>query len=270
MASLSVNHEANLVQTVLKAIDVLECLAGADRPLSAPEVGRRCRMSRPTAYRFLVTLSNRGYVTGTEDGCYRLGTRVLSLGSSLLNSLDLLQLSNPDLHELSQATHETTHLALLDGSEILYINKVESSQSVRLHSTVGTRNLLYCTAMGKAVLAFLPAAERNLLLDQISFTPRTANTIVDRATLMEHLNLVRERGFAIDDMEGEEGVRCVGAPIFDHTGRVFAALSISGPAYRLPLSRLLELAPLVRKTAENVSGKLGYVPQVEAGVPLLT
>jgi IclR family acetate operon transcriptional repressor len=260
MASSQIPHEANQVQTVLKALDVLECLAAAQQPLSAPEVSRRCHMSRPTAYRFLVTLSNRGYVTDLEDGTYRLGPRVLSLGSNLLNSLDLFELSKPDLYQLCHAANETAHLSLVEGLEILYINKVESSQSLRLYSKIGSRNALYCTAMGKAILAFLPQEERNVLLERIIFLARTPNTFTNRADLEQDLALTRERGFAIDDMEGEEGVRCVGAPIFDHTGRAFAALSISGPAYRLSLDRLLELAPLVIQAADSVSGKLGYVP----------
>ncbi|MBE7553100.1 MAG: IclR family transcriptional regulator [Anaerolineales bacterium] len=267
MAATRANHEANLIHTVLKAIDVLECLTVADRPLSAPEVGRRCKMSRPTAYRLLVTLAHRGYVNGTEDGCYRLGTRVLSLGHSLLNSLDLLELSKPILHELSQTSHETAHLALLDGAEILYVDKVESSQSVRLHSTIGARNLLHCTAMGKALLAFLPQEEQARLLERMSFPQRTDHTITHRTDLIKHLEAIRVQGFAIDDVENEEGVRCVGAPIFDYTGRAFAALSISGPAYRLSVPRLLELAPLTMKAARAVSAKLGYVPTAEAGYP---
>lgn len=258
MAALHTNPEANLTQTVLKALDVLECVAFADHPLSAPEVARLCGMSRPTAYRLLTTLLARGYLALADEGSYTLGTKSLSISRRLLDSLDLFELSKPDLQALSEATNETIHLAILDGTEMLYINKIESSQSVRMHSTVGSRNPLYCTAMGKAVLANLSEGERAGLLNRIVLTPRTPQTITDKNFLLEHLQHVQRLGFAVDDLESEEGVRCLGAPIFGHTGRVTAAISISGPAYRLSTDRLHELAPLVLKTASSISNKLGY------------
>jgi IclR family transcriptional regulator, KDG regulon repressor len=261
MASLQPNPEANLTQTVLKALDVLECVAFADHPLSAPEVARLCGMSRPTAYRLLTTLLMRGYLALADEGNYTLGTKSLSVSRRLLASLDLFELSKPDLQALSEATNETSHLAILDGTEMLYINKVESSQSIRMHSTVGSRNPLYCTAMGKAVLANLSEEERAGLLDRLTLMPRTPQTITDKNILLEHLQQVRRRGFAVDDLESEEGVRCLGAPIFGHSGRVMAAVSISGPAYRLSAARLHDLAPLVLKTANSISNKLGHLPQ---------
>jgi DNA-binding IclR family transcriptional regulator len=174
--------------------------------------------------------------------------------------LDLPELARADLRELSQTSQETVHLAILDGTEMLYVDKVDSPQSVRMHSVIGTRNPLHCTAMGKAVLAFLPAEECVALLNHITFTPRTSNTITDEKVLLAHLERVRANGFAVDDMENEEGIRCVGAPIFDHTGSVTAAISISGPAYRLSDSRLQELSAVVVETGEAISGKLGYQP----------
>jgi len=185
---------------------------------------------------------------------------VLSLSKSFLERLDLPELAKAGLRELSRASQETAHLAVLEGTDMLYIDKVDSPQSVRMHSVIGTRNPLYCTAMGKAILAFLPPEERDTLLDEITLTPRTSRTITDKAALATHLERVRVRGFAIDDMENEEGIRCVGAPIFDHTGSVTAAVSISGPAYRLSDSRLQELSALVAGIGEAISGKLGYPP----------
>jgi DNA-binding IclR family transcriptional regulator len=129
-----------------------------------------------------------------------------------------------------------------------------------MHSTIGTRNPLHSTAIGKAILAFLPLEERTTLLDRMILTRRTSNTITDKAVLVEHLDSVHAQGFAIDDIEEEEGLRCVGAPIFNHSRRAIAAVSISGPAYRLSIARLEELSKLVRKTAEVISIKLGHIP----------
>jgi DNA-binding IclR family transcriptional regulator len=254
-------REANRIQSVLKALDIMECLAAADRPLSAQDVAQRCSTSRPTAYRYLTTLLDRGYVTTCQNNShYQIGAQVLGLGKSFLERLDLPELARADLRELSRISQETAHLAVLNGTEMLYIGKVDGPQSVRMQCVIGTRNPLYCTAMGKAVLAYLPAEERAALLDQITLAPRTANTTTDKSALANHLELVRTRGFAIDDMENEEGIRCIGAPIFDHTGAVTAAVSISGPAYRLSDSRVQEFCGLVVGASKAISGKLGYLP----------
>ena len=255
------SREVNLTQSVLKALDVLECLASAEQPLSAQEVAQRCSLSRPTAYRHLITLLTRDYVTNCEDDrYYQIGPKVLELSKSFLDRLDLLELAKTSMRELSRTSQETIHLTVLDGTEILYVAKVDGPQSVRMYSAIGTRNPLYCTAMGKAILAFLPPEKRTALLDQTTLAPRTANTITDRTALDQHLELVRSQGFAVDDVEFEEGIRCLGAPIFNHTGRVTAAISISGPAYRLSNSRLQELSGQVVETSEAISVKLGYLP----------
>lgn len=254
-------RKANLTQSVLKALDILECLAVADRPLSTQEIALRCGLPRPTAYRLLTTLLTRDYVTICPDsGRYQIGAKVLSLGNNFLDRLDLPELARADLRELGQIAGETVHLGVLDGPEVLYVGKVDGPQSVRMHSTIGARSPLYSTAMGKAILAFLPLEQRMALLDQITLMPRTPNTIIDRGMLVEHLELVRTQGFAVDDVENEEGIRCVGAPVFDHTGHVKAAVSISGPAYRLSSSRLQELSQPVIKAGMAISNKLGYLP----------
>ena len=251
-------HESNLTQTVLKALDILECLATAKRPLTAPEVARLCGMSRPTVYRLLTTLLSRGYVVNVENAHYQLGSKILSLGRGVLDAFDLPELGKPYLQQLSELSNETAYLSILEDTEILYLGKVESAHSVRLHSAVGSRMPLHCSAMGKAILAFLPPDEQSALIDRLSLTRFTAQTLTDKASLCRDLALTRARGFSIDNREGDEGVCCVGAPIFDHTGRPFAGVSISGPAYRLPLARLEELAAAVIEATQAISGKLGY------------
>lgn len=254
------SRAANLTQSVLKALDILECLAAANQPLSAQEVAQHCGLSRPTAYRLLSTLLTRNYVTSSEgSGRYQIGAKALSLGKSFLERLDLPELAKPDLRELSHVSRETVHLGVLDGTAVLYVGKVDGPQSVRMHSAIGTRNPLYSTAMGKAILAFIPCKERQALLEQLTLVARTPNTITDLAVLTDHLERVRAQGFAIDDMEDQEGIRCVGAPIFDHTGCVTAAVSISGPAYRLSNARLRELAEAAMTASRALSTKLGFI-----------
>jgi DNA-binding IclR family transcriptional regulator len=249
--------ESSLAQTVLKALDTLECLAGADEPLTAHQVAREIGLSRTTAYRLLSTLATRGYVMSDNNGRYQLGLSLLRLSQTILEHLELPALAKPILREACRLSNETIFLGIRDGAEALYIERVESSQPVRLCSVAGTRNPLYCTSLGKAILAFLPEDQRASLIDQFTLVGRTAHTITDKAVLAEELSLVRDRGYALDDIENEEGVRCVGAPIFDHSGGVVAGISIAGPAYRLSLDRLLQYVPVVMSAAKAISAKLG-------------
>jgi IclR family KDG regulon transcriptional repressor len=261
MPAKDVPNEANLSQTVLKALDILECIAFAEQPLSAAEVAKLCNLSRPTAYRLVCTLAARGYAAQDDATHYRLGTQALSLSQNVLDSLDLPELARPYLRQLSDITNETTYLSMLDDDEILYVGKAESSQSLRTNTKIGSRNMLHCTSMGKAILAFLPESDQVSLIERLELIANTNNTITDRATLIEHLATVRAQKFAIDNEECEDGIRCVGVPIFDRAGHVFAAISVSGPAYRLPISRLVALSSLVMDTAKTISGRLGYVSQ---------
>lgn len=244
--------------TVLKALDVLECIGLADHPLTVTEVGKLCHLARPTAYRLISTLVSRGYVAQDDATHYRLGTQVLTLSQNVLDALDLPELARPYLRQLSEIANETAYLSVLDDDEILYIGKAESSQSLRTSTKIGSRNMLHCTSMGKAILAFLPEDDRVKLIERLKLVANTNATIRDRNALAEELSAVQAQGFAVDNEESEDGVRCVGAPIFDRTGRAFAAMSVSGPAYRLSGSRLTALASLVMDTTRTISSRLGH------------
>jgi DNA-binding IclR family transcriptional regulator len=197
----------------------------------------------------------------TVDGArFRLGTQTMSLSNKVLASIDLPDVARSYMRQLSDLTNETVNLSIREETQILYLAQVESSQSVRMMSTIGTRSHLHSTAMGKAILAFLPDDEQAALLKELELTPNTSATITERTLLAKELATIHKQGFAIDDEENEGGVRCVGAPIFNHTGYAFAGISISGPAYRLPLARLKALSrPLIETTAA-ISARLGYVP----------
>lgn len=259
MSSKDMPSESNLSQTVLKALDILECVALAEQPLSAAEVAKLCGIPRPTAYRLIRTLTTRGYVAQDDETHYRLGTQTLSLSQNVLDSLDLHELAQPYLRQLSDITNETAYLSMIDDDEILYIGKAESSQSVRTHTKIGSRNKLHCTSMGKAILAFLPENDRNELVKRLELNANTPTTITDQNALLGELTKIHAQKYSIDNEESEEGVRCVGAPIFDHNGNVLAAISVSGPAYRLSVARLTALSNLVIDTAMTISSRLGYV-----------
>ena len=250
---------AAVSRTVLKALDVLETLAYSAQPLSAPEVAERCGLTRPTTYRLISTLVARGYVATGQDGRYRLGSKMLSLSKRLIEHAQLPLIARPDMEALCQATGESVHLAVIEDHEVLYVDKVESARAAQMYSVVGTRNPLHSTSLGKAILAFLPQDEQQLLLGRISYTERTPNTITSRSELEHHLDMIRTRGYAIDDVENEEGIRCVGVPIMGNTGVPIAAISISGPVMRITPDRATELAVALRETGRRISEKFGFV-----------
>ena len=257
---------ANISGTVIKALDVLECLAQYSRPMSAQEIARICSLSRPTAYRLLTTLMSRGFVRSDGNYNYLLGIKLLSLGKIVLDSIDLSELARPHLHELCLISNETANLAIVDATDLLYIGKEESPQNaqtpifVQMRSKVGTRISLHCAAMGKAILANLPSEERQSLLNQtMPLKPYTAKTITNLDTLNYELERIRQHGYAIDDREVDDGTRCVAAPVFDSTGHVIAAISIAGPAYRLSLDRLYQLSKDIVRVSQALSKQLGYI-----------
>jgi DNA-binding IclR family transcriptional regulator len=249
-----------LIHSVLKALDIIDCLSVEKEPLSAREVARRCDLSRPTAYRLLISLANKNFVVSPREGHFTLSPKFLSISKNLLDRYDLIEIAKPYMDQLSQFSGETVHLTILDGVEMLYIGKVDSSQSIRMHSSTGTRNPVYSTATGKAVLASLPLSELQQVIRQIQFTSRTAKTITTQEELIEALEIIRHQKYAIDDLENEEGIRCVAAPVFDHSGTVIGGLSISGPAYRLEMDRLVELSKHVITAADTISHLSGYIP----------
>ena len=257
--------DANLSGTVIKALNILECLAKHNRPMPAQEIAQKCTMSRPTAYRLLTTLMSRGFVRMDAHYNYSLGTKLITLGTTVLESIDLQELARPHLHELCLLSNETANLSILDGTEILYIGKEESLQNsqapvfVQMRSKIGTRLALHSSAMGKAILANLPPAELQSLLEHmVPLKAYASNTITNVDTLKSELLHISERGYAIDDREVDDGTRCVAAAVFDNTGRVVAAMSIAGPAYRLTPDHLHRLSKDVVRISNSLSSQLGY------------
>ena len=252
---------SGLTLTVKKAMDILDCLAAEGVPLSAIELSRKLGISRSTAYRLLTTLGTGGYVTQdvASPEKYRLGYKILELASDLLNSIELRQQALPILKELRDFANETLHLVVIERGQVVYIDKLECSQAVRMHSSIGGLGFVHSTAVGKAMAALMPRDTLTRIIELHGLPALTPNTITDEASLLQELDKVREQGYAIDDVENEEGIRCVGAPIIGHEGEPVAALSLSGPAFRMTSDRAEELSEAVRMTAARISRELGYL-----------
>ena len=240
-----------------RALDVLEALADAAGPVGVTELARRIGATKSAAYRILANLERRGYVgKDAATARYSLGTRLAYLGQRSLGAFDLRQVARPVLDELYRGFHETVNLGVLEGDEVVYIDMIESHHGLRMAARVGARDTVHSTALGKAMLAFLPseAIDRRL---QRPLPRRTAHTITDPALLRAELDRVRTRGVAEDHAENELGARCVAAPIFDHGGSVIAASSVSSPASRLDDARAAEVATAVQAAAQEITRRVG-------------
>ncbi|MEW6045500.1 MAG: IclR family transcriptional regulator [Bacillota bacterium] len=244
------------VQSVERVFQIIDALARKSAGVS--ELARVTGMHKATVHRFLVTLRRLGYVEELPDGSgYQLGLRLIELGGRVLSRLDFREVARPYLAELRDTTRLTVHMAVLDGTEVVYVEKLDSPANIRMASYVGTRNPVYCTALGKAILSALPPADVQQILQKIRLVPRTARTLKTTEELLEDLDRSRRRGFSVDDVENEDGIRCVGAPVYRHTGEVLGAISVSGPVFHVPPDRVEELGRQVNETARLISRALG-------------
>lgn len=241
-----------------RGLQILSLLAEADRELSATQIARASKLHASTVHRFLVNLEESGYVIRDEQGNYSLGSSCISLGRAALNRLDVRRASMAVLAELNRVTRETVHLTIPNGLMAVYVEKFESLEPLRIFSHVGATVPLHCTAVGKIFLAFLPSQERTEILkklDMVRFTPATICSIQE---MEAELKLIRQNHYSFDNEEHEAHIKCVAGPIWDHSGTVIAALSVTGPTTRMSRSRMRQLVPLVQKASMAISETLGY------------
>ena len=255
------------IAVLTKALDLIDLL-DAHESLTLTELSARSGINKVTALRILANLEGRGYVERDEaTGRYRLGVRLLQLGMRKTEGLDLRTVARPILKRLHADTDETVNLAIPGPDGIFYIDILESPLGLRMAATIGARDDYHATALGKAILANLPPAAQEETLRRQRLPKKTPRTIVEPGALARELDLVRKRGYAVDDEENETGARCVAAPIFDHRGRVVAAISVSGPASRLTADREAELAARVKATSQQISALMGYTETTTGAAP---
>lgn len=247
-----------MVKSVDRAIRILELLSENNK-MGITEISKKLNLPKTTTFDIISTLHERGILEKDEENNrYFLGLKLFELGDAARANFELRKIAVPYLKELNSKLDETVHLTVRDDDEVLYIECFESTKRLRTYSVIGVRAPLYCTAVGKALLAFLPDEEIKKIVRKKGFIRFTPNTITDEKRLFDEIKKIRELGYSIDDVEHEEGVRCVGAPIRDHTGRVVASISVSGPTQRVTKSKVPQLAKIVMATAEEISSRLGY------------
>lgn len=249
------------VGVVTKLLRILEMLHVSPAGLQLKEVAEKTAINKSTAYRVLAHLEHEGYVFRDSAGAYAIGVRLARLGSGASYQTTMRKISRPALEELARITGETVSLAVFEGREVLYLDVMESAHTFRQVSQIGMRHPLYCTALGKAMLAFYPEQEQKYLISGIDFKRFTPHTITRAANLRKELTLIRQRGYSLDNEEVYLGSRCVGAPILDASDRVVAALSVSGPTTRVTRDRIPTFAAAARQAAAEVSTNLAVAGQ---------
>jgi DNA-binding IclR family transcriptional regulator len=248
-----------MADAVSRAFRIIEYLANRNDWVSLREMARELGISPASAYRSLNSLKELGYVRQhVQDSTYQLTLKIAWVSAQVLEHVQLRQIAHPVLQHLTSITNETTHLAVLEGIEFVYIDKVDNSQAVRMRSRVGQRGLLHCTAAGKSMLAFMPEAEVESILRHLKFPALTEHTITDVAKFRDQLLKIRRQGYAVDDEENELGIRCIGSPIYDHAGRLSGALSVSGWTITMTRERMPQLAPELIQACQRISQELGF------------
>jgi len=246
------------VQSVARALTLLDALGDSQGEVGVAELSKRVGLHVSTAHRLLATLVVHGYARQNPDtGRYALGAKAFHLAESYLGQMDLRRVVRPVLERLSQESGETANLVILDGREALYLDKVESPQSLRIFSRIGRRAPLHCTAVGKVLLAAEPWETVRRLLGRGPFERLTARTVTSAAQLRVEIAKVREQGVALDFEECEEGARCIAVPVRNARGETVAAVSVSGPALRMSAQRIRDLVPIVLRTGGEASAHLG-------------
>ncbi|MES4900775.1 MULTISPECIES: IclR family transcriptional regulator [unclassified Streptomyces] len=238
-------------QTVDRALSILPLLA--EGPANLEQVATRLGVHKTTALRLLRTLHEHGMVYRQQDQRYRLGARLFALAQQAVENLDVREIAHPYLVELNERCGHTVHLAVYEENEVLYIDKVESRYPVRMYSRIGKPVAITVAAVAKLLLADLPEAERRAVAERLRYPAYTPRSTPNAAAFLEELATVREQGWATDLGGHEESINCVGAPVRGADGRVVAACSVSAPNVVVSAEELLELLPLVRRTADAIS-----------------
>jgi IclR family transcriptional regulator, KDG regulon repressor len=215
-----------------------------------------------TVHRFLTNLESAGFLNRSSDSMYHLGIACFAIGQAALGQLDIRRVSLPYLEELNAQTRETIHLTVRHGHSAVYVEKLDSTEPLRIHSRIGAAVPLYCTAVGKVLLAYMSDDQRQQILPQLSIRRLTPNTVGSIQELEAELRRIRKNGYACDLEEHELHIRCVAAPVWDHAGLVNASLSITAPIVRMAASRLRQLAPLVQRAGLQISRELGHQPTI--------
>lgn len=250
-----------LINSVLRAARLLEAFSLKNPTYTNSQLAKKLGLNKSTVTRLLYSLEEAGFLRREKKtGEYSLTFKLFQIGSVYINQIGFRTEAKPLLTELAATFKETVHLAVLNGWEVFYLDKVEDFQSIGMVSRVGSKAPSYCTGVGKVLLAYLGKEDFESLFQSVDLKSYTPRTIVNLDELWSHLGQIKEQGYAVDDAEHEPEVKCVAAPLRDRDGKIIAGISISGPGFRMTRKKMEnELIPALQRTAETISRRLGYL-----------
>lgn len=258
MSHLVQQPAGHTTRTLLRGLKLVELVAEASEGIGVTDLARAADLDKGTTSRLLATLREAGWVRQDPvDRRYRLTGKFARFSRVHADTLNLQALARPHLTKLRDEVNETVHLGVIEGNSVVYIDKLECSNSIRLVSTVGQHMPILTTALGRAILSTLAPSELGPRFRELTLAKRTSHTISDKAVLLEEIAGSATRGYAIDHEQNEDGVSCVGAPLFDPEGAARAAISVSGPSFRI-VPKFAEVGEAVRLAAGSISRELGY------------
>ncbi|MBS3787773.1 IclR family transcriptional regulator [Candidatus Bipolaricaulota bacterium] len=238
-----------------KALSILDLFDSHDSELSATEIAQGFEVNPGSLYPILHTLENHGYLKRDEDKLYSLGLVFAQKGSLVLERLNIAEEARPELEKLRDETKKTVHLGYFNENQVVYIDKVESRGGIRMYSSPGKSAPLHATALGKVTLAFLPDEQLEEIISSLDLEPFTDETVTSPDKLREELETIKKQGYAVDDEEFEKGIKCIAIPIYNHSGKVKAAISVTGLSAQ---TKVEEISPLIKRYGEEISAKLGF------------
>jgi IclR family transcriptional regulator, KDG regulon repressor len=250
-----------IIQSVDRALHILDLFDETKTELKITEISRRLDLNKSTVHSLLKTLQKHNYIEqDMESGKYKLGLKLFERGNLIIHSLDVRAIAKPHLLELSTNTGDTLHLVILDGKEGLYIDKVEGTSANVVYSRIGRRIPIHCSAVGKALVAFKQEFAIKKLLEGYVYKKQTDKTIRNEKEFLKELSTVRVLGYAIDYEENEPGICCVAVPVRNHLGEVIAAISLSMPTPKMTQQQLSLTVPRLLEVSDKISKQFGFQP----------
>lgn len=252
---------SHMIGSVLKAVEIMQCFSSDHPSLSLGEISSRLGYPKTTVHTILTTLESKDFIERSEAGVYSLGTAIIPMTQAVRVNVQLRDRAAPLLRELGDYCAESVYLTVLDAPYCLYIYAIESPDRLLARTAVGDKMPMHCTSVGKAILAFLPEERAEAILENSGLEAFNVNTITDREVLRKELKETRKRGYAVDNAEHELGTYCLGAPIFDERGQVFASCSVAGADKEIIGDKMEAFSAGIRYTAQEISRRMGYVPK---------
>lgn len=246
-------QEGKIIQSVAKAMQLLDLLAAAKEPMSLAEISQKTGCPKSTVHGLLSTMRDYSVIAQDEQGRYMLGIRLFEYGCTLSSSWSILETARPFIQHISYETGQTVFLSILDRGEVITLDHAESRIGLQVIAEVGCRLPVHCTSQGKLFLAYMSEREREALLERTIFSPYTEHTITSEEMLLKELEQIREMGFALENGEYKAGLRSVSAPIFDQDGRVRYAIGIIGMFRHIETEQFSKAVDVVRKTAAKIT-----------------